>query len=223
MLRLPLMLLLVLLVACGRGGILQSGTIVVPQSTGHWFCQPDAGGEAWDCVQDEELARSPQLTATPMPAAPAAETAEGSEAPEPAVAESPLAEDAEQLPPAEPPAEEPPTEDLEPQSAAAVAVDSDVLMGMPDEYFTVQLVALDSADELDAFAATHGLEHLPHARVERDGRVHHVLLLGVYESYALAEAANLDPPPPLKPGDGWIRPMGGLKRAMQRAASLEAG
>ena len=118
---------------------------------------------------------------------------------------------------------EPTAEVIEPQPAAGPEVDTDPLMGMPDEYFAVQLVALDSADELDAFVRAHGLGHLPHARVERDGHIHHVLLLGVYETYALAEAASLDPPPPLEPGDSWIRPLGGLKRAIQRATSLEAG
>ena len=96
-------------------------------------------------------------------------------------------------------------------------------MALPDDYFAVQLLALDSAAELSAFVDAHGLGHLPHARVERDGRIHYVLLLGFYESYALAEAASLDPPAPIEPGGAWIRPLAGLKSAVERAASLNAG
>lgn len=226
MLRLPVMLLFAFLVACGRGGILQSGTPQVPQSTGNWFCQPAAGGEAWDCVQDEALARSPQPATASSPMAPGTVAGDGPDtAPtSPAATEKPILQEPEPQAGAEHSrADEPPADDLARQPAVRPETDTDPLLAMPDDYFAVQLVALDSADELDAFVATHGLGHLPHARVERDGQIHHVLLLGVYESYALAEAASLDPPPPLKPGDSWIRPLGGLKRAMQRATSLEAG
>jgi septal ring-binding cell division protein DamX len=208
MLRLPIMLLFALLVACGRGGILQGGKLEIPQSTGNWFCQPGTGGDEWDCIQDEELARSPQLAAATTPAPPVEESGEGPEAepPEPAATESPVPRDVEPgAVPAEP------------------ELDADGLMGLPDDYFAVQLVALDSAAELSAFVDTHGLGYLPHARVERDGRIHHVLLLGFYESYALAEAASLDPPAPIEPGDAWIRPLAGLKRAVERAVSLDAG
>jgi septal ring-binding cell division protein DamX len=227
MLRLPIMLLFVaLLVACSRGGILQSGKLEIPQSTGNWFCQPGAGGDEWDCIQDEELARSPQLAAALPPAAPAQESGEGPEGerPEPAATEPPVPQDVEPRAVQEPPqTEELPAADPEPPKAAEPGLDADGLMGLPDDYFAVQLVALDSAAELSAFVDTHGLGYLPQARVERDGRIHYVLLLGFYESYALAEAASLDPPAPIEPGDAWIRPLAGLKRAVQRAASLDAG
>lgn len=226
MLRLPIMLLFALLVACGRGGILQGGKLEIPQSTGNWFCQPGTGGDEWDCIQDEELARSPQLAAATTPAPPVEESGEGPEAepPEPAATESPVPRDVEPGAVQEqPPIEEPSAADPEPPKAAEPELDADGLMGLPDDYFAVQLVALDSAAELSAFVDTHGLGYLPHARVERDGRIHHVLLLGFYESYALAEAASLDPPAPIEPGDAWIRPLAGLKRAVARAVSLDAG
>jgi septal ring-binding cell division protein DamX len=242
MLRLPIILLFAFLAACGRGGILQSGTLEIPQTTGNWFCQPGAGGDEWDCIQDEELARSPQLAAASTPAATGPAAGEGPEGAPPTATESTAPQEVEPQTATEPPgaiespgateaqaAPEPqetterPAAEPEPQAAAGSHLDADRLMSLPDDHFAVQLVALDSAAELDTFVDTHGLAHLPHARVERDGRIHYVLLLGFYETYALAEAASLDPPAPLEPGDAWIRPLAGLKRAVQRADSLEAG
>ena len=236
MLRLPIILLFAFLAACGRGGILQSGTLEIPQSTGNWFCQPGAAGDDWDCIQDEELARSPQLAASSAPAATEVDDQPEAPPPGPAATESPDPSDAEpqafgeqaqaEEPPAadpEPQAEEPSASDPEPQAAAGPDLEDDPVMALPDDYFAVQLLALDSAAELSAFVDAHDLGHLPHARVERDGRIHYVLLLGFYESYALAEAASLDPPAPIEPGGAWIRPLAGLKRAVERAASLDAG
>ncbi len=233
MLRLPIMLLFAFLVACGRGGILQGGTLEIPHSTGNWFCQPAAGGGEWDCIQDEQLARSPQLAAPSSPATEGAGERPEAQPPEPeGIASPPQAAEQPQAvessaagaPAAgSPAAGSPAAESTEPQTAAAPDAGTDPLMALPDDYYAVQLVALDSAAELSSYVAAHGLDHLPHARVERDGRIHYVLLLGFYESYALAEAASLDPPPPLQPGEAWIRPLAGLKRAVERADSLGSG
>ena len=61
---LPVCLLLLTFAACSsRGG----GNSASGESSEAWFCQIDETGEGWDCVRDDELARSPVPRRLPTP------------------------------------------------------------------------------------------------------------------------------------------------------------
>ena len=56
------LLLIIGLVAGCSGKKLKSG---IGEEDEQWFCQMNAAGDGWECVQDNELARSPKPTRYP--------------------------------------------------------------------------------------------------------------------------------------------------------------
>jgi septal ring-binding cell division protein DamX len=91
----------------------------------------------------------------------------------------------------------------------------------PADHYTVQLMTMVSERRLNAYLADKQLTDLPTARVERDGQIKYVLLLGVYESFALAQQALAnDIPDALDHEQAWIRRLGSLQADMRRAAAL---
>lgn len=95
-----------------------------------------------------------------------------------------------------------------PREAIAIA-------DLPEDFWTVQLIALTSTDALETYAQTHGLRGMSAAKVSANGKIYYVLLLGVYETKANAIEASSDLGPPFeKP---WIRSIGSLQRAMDAA------
>lgn len=95
-----------------------------------------------------------------------------------------------------------------------------LLQDLPGELYTVQLLAMSNKATLEAYVRDHGLKGLSAARIENEGDLYYVLLLGVYESEALARQAAEDLPPPLDEASPWIRPLGSLQEAMRRADEL---
>jgi len=94
------------------------------------------------------------------------------------------------------------------------------LLELPANFWTVQLVALSSKEALEAYARTDDLQDMSAARIANDGVVYYALLLGVYESRALAEEATKDMPAPFDELDGWIRSLKSLQSAMAAADRL---
>ena len=84
----------------------------------------------------------------------------------------------------------------------------------------MQLFALSSPEAVETFVATAGVPGLAAARVERDGRLFYVLLLGIYRDRANAIRAAESPPEQLEHLTPWIRPLSTLKQAMLRADDL---
>ena len=84
----------------------------------------------------------------------------------------------------------------------------------------MQLLALSSPEAVETFVATAGVPGLAAARVERNGRLFYVLLLGIYRNRADAIRAAASPPGELKDLTPWIRPLSTLKQAMLRADDL---
>ncbi len=82
---------------------------------------------------------------------------------------------------------------------------------------------MNSLGQLQAFVRANDLEGTRSARIERDGRLYYVLLLGVYATRELAEQAALTLPAPLASGEPWIRSLGSLQNAMRRANALAGG
>jgi septal ring-binding cell division protein DamX len=174
-------------------------------------------------VQDPELAKDPVPDRLPEPRP----------SQEPARATSPLEE-----PEPAPPAESPPVPD---EPAPPVAAPTEVaqadsrpeyarlayqppepvpLTELPREFYAVQVLAMPSRDALDAFVQRHGIQDVTAARVERDGELYYVLLLGIYETAEIARRAAAALPQPFDHTMPWIRPLGSLQAAMMRANAL---
>lgn len=91
------------------------------------------------------------------------------------------------------------------------------IMDLNPDFFAVQLLAMDTVEEMEAFVTSNNLVGMSAAEVEKDGQVFYVLILGIYETFAIAQEASTDLPPPLETVDVWIRPLGDLQQAMDRA------
>ena len=229
----------VLVTACSGTPSRPVSTAATTPENGKWFCQMAPSGESWDCVQDPRLAERPQPTRLPEPA-PAEPPPEPTLIPEDATL--PLGEGEPQAtpgpptPPVEPPLpDEPsPTGAVETPARAAVppaAAASDLpeyarlayqppqpvpLTELPGDFYAVQLIAMPSKETLEAFASRERLRSVSAVRVESNGELYFVLLLGIYESYAIARQA-VAAIPPVEGAEPWIRPLGSLQAAMARA------
>lgn len=217
----------------------------IPDS-GSWFCQMSASGDGWECIQDPLLAENPrpqrlpnpeQTQAEPQPEEPPlpeALPASGPGAPaEPPERDTPIpprepSEEADPGPPGDPPLPDAPA----PPPAAAAGSDDAVpehvrlayrppepvaLTELPDDFYAVQLLAMSSKEGLETFVEQERLEGISAARVERDGKLFYVLLLGIYETEDLAQRAVAALPRPLQGTRPWIRRLGSLQAAMHRA------
>ncbi len=247
---LPVCLLLLTIAACSsRGG---GGNEASAESSEAWFCQIDETGEGWDCVRDDELARSPVPRRLPTPAgvepavAPVIEPVVAVTSPEPAEDPELTTDSAQVENPAPAPAENIAGE----YGATAVAVAATVeeapqpitsptppeqprhlslayqtgtqkeLTELPADLFVVQLVAMDSYEKLASFRDVNELNDLTAVRVEKDGELFYVLILGVYGSEAIARDASAELPDALAGTQPWIRKLGSLQTAMIRADNL---
>lgn len=94
------------------------------------------------------------------------------------------------------------------------------LKELPSSYWTVQLIALSSARELQGFITTLQLDGLIGAMIKTDGRTYYVALLGVYETRAAAQLAADERPESLSRYQPYIRSLGSLQAAMARADQL---
>lgn len=238
MLRLVTFLLIVSLLGCGRGGVFQRGD-PLPAAEGDWFCETAENSEDWACIQDAELARSPRPSRLPQPrtkVAPASQAA--------AAAANAAANTAEAEPGAParirravaPPP--PPLPEVEATPAVvptAAATDAGVpthirlayrpdkptsMLDLPADFYAVQLIAMTSRERLEAYIEKNQLEGMSAARVERDGGLYFVLILGIYQTRELAEQASQTIPPPLDTTEPWIRPLGALQEAMIRGDAI---
>ena len=66
------------------------------------------------------------------------------------------------------------------------------------------------------------LYNMSAARIEQNGQVLYVLLLGVYESKEIAQSAVAVMPTEVQSLKPWIRPIEGLQDAMMRGDQLAA-
>ncbi len=94
------------------------------------------------------------------------------------------------------------------------------LVDLPAEFFAVQIVALSSKQALESYVKERNLIGMSAARVEKDGKLYYVLLLGIYQTRERAELAAADRPPPLKDIKPWIRRLGSLQTSMIKADKL---
>jgi len=91
------------------------------------------------------------------------------------------------------------------------------ILDLPDEFYAVQLAALQSADAVERFVSERKLQNLSAAKVAANGQDMYVLILGIYETRAIAEQATAQLPSELAEFSPWLRALGNLKQAMQAA------
>lgn len=138
---------------------------------------------------------------------------------EPVVVETPAIE----APPVEPPMDEPGDE---PRVAQPPPVDDGSrngswLLRQPEETFTIQLVTLSSIERATAYLAEQTeAEQFASYRLQRDGRVLHVIVFGVFGSRVEAQAAAENLPGTVGDVRPWVRPMkqvhGAIRTALQQ-------
>ena len=262
------------LAACGFWGANNTVAPVMPMSnvaskTGDWFCQPNAAGDGWHCVQTARSVLDPipsQPTRVPPPepaptstdspvnamealrldplqvptdltgansttaeALTAAPVVPNDERAEPAAVADAVRSDVasakanvpagtlpsrRKLVPEPDPSEakQPDWQRLAYRQAIPVAVGA-----LPAHFYAVQIVAMSSRAGLESFSNKHGLNPAASVRIETDGRLYHVLLLGIYETLADATAAVTSRPASLRTMQPWIRRLGPLQQAVARA------
>ena len=94
------------------------------------------------------------------------------------------------------------------------------LEDLPSSYWTVQLIALSSARELQGFMSTLQMDGLTGAMIKTNDRIFYVALLGVYETRAAAKLAAKERPESLSRYQPYVRSLGSLQAAMARAEQL---
>ena len=94
------------------------------------------------------------------------------------------------------------------------------LEDLPSSYWTVQLIALSSARELQGFMSTLQMDGLTGAMIKTNDRIFYVALLGVYETRAAAQLAAKERPESLSRYQPYVRSLGSLQAAMARAEQL---
>lgn len=93
---------------------------------------------------------------------------------------------------------------------------AEVFAGFSDDSYAVQLIALQTLEELEEFATLHDIEPVTAIKVRSQDVDLYVLILGVFEDKAMADQAAQDwaqtHEPDSKP---WVRQLGPLKEAAQ--------
>ena len=220
-----------------------TGVTRIPQDGG-WFCQPAPSGEGWECIQDAELAADPEPSRLPEAATPPEPAPVPLPVPEqdllpgqpslpqlardePAPSAGPEAPAREDPLPPSPPAPEPPDEGDESNAQrpayarlAYQPPEPVALMDLPGDFYAVQVLATSTRKELEAFTDRHGIREASAARVERDGELYFVLLLGIYETEVLARRAMTLLPETFDRQTLWVRSLASLQEAMARADAM---
>lgn len=221
--KLALFIVLGALSGCG-GDRTSAGPLGQAAGEGNWFCEMAENGEDWDCIQDAELARSPKPTRLPGPK-PTDQPAPDEPGP---VAAAEVTGLIGMAPPEAPSSVATPMTD-EATAPEPIQVDSDTdtevdagteLLDLPASHYALQVLAMSSASQLQDFIASNELAGAVTARVERNGELYYVLLLGVYDTLELAEQASLELPAPLHSNEAWIRSVGSLQNAVLRGNAL---
>ena len=94
------------------------------------------------------------------------------------------------------------------------------LTELPPDYYVVQLLAVQTKEALEHYAARKDLRGMSAARIERDGRLFYVLLLGVYPDRERAGMAASSLPAEFSELDPWVRSVDSLQQAMRRGDVL---
>ena len=179
-----------------------------------WFCEPAEDG-GWDCVQDPERVANPRPLRLPKPLFALPATTE--QAPRPS---SPPSEPPRQ--PSVSPVQDAPADPLIPlyQQLAYQPDRPTALTDLPGSFYTIQLIALSSKEDLAQFIADNNLPAMSGAAVEKDGERFYALLAGIYTDRETAERAARSLPERISADGLWVRSLASLQAAIARAEQL---
>ena len=104
-----------------------------------------------------------------------------------------------------------------PDPSGAAGLQSASLVQLPENHYAVQIVALQTREEIGRYMAKNNLRDVLKARIARHGQAFHVLILGIYPNLEEARQAATNLPPPLRNVTPWVRSVGSLQRAMRAA------
>ena len=213
------------------------GPVAPPNQDANWFCEMGEQADEWACVQSTGLAdavadagasdatapsnRAAQAPPreTEPPAGNAGQTLPAAASPSAQAAAPPPAPPTARRPP--PPPSAPASADMPLYQRLAYRPSGYVrLSELPAEFFVVQLVAVQTREALEKYAARQGLKNMTAARVERDGKLFYVLLLGIYEDRDRADRAAANLPPEFQDFTPWVRSLGSLQEAIGRGDEL---
>jgi len=96
------------------------------------------------------------------------------------------------------------------------------IIDLPADFYAAQLLAVSTKAQIEDFVVAKDLYNMSAARIEREGQILYVLLLGVYESKDLALQAVAHMPEEVRDLKPWVRPVDGLQDSMTRADRLTA-
>lgn len=173
---------------------------------GTWYCYGVTPDDPWDCSQEEDNAKAVAVSETPPEADPAVEE-------ELAIVESVSLNRAEMNNLRE-------EISSQRQSAPSPVAANNFLDGFGDDAWAVQLIALQSRDEVDGFVAKHEISEPKYVQIESGGANWYVLILDVFNDRAAADSAaqawETENEPSSRP---WVRAVRSLKAAANRAES----
>ena len=184
-----------------------------------WYCYGVSRDEGWDCSENADESRIVAIADEPQTAEPAPLVAERAEM---TFDSETISHQQSAAVPAEPPAQSAPDAPAtaEVEIAKTVSDQKSDIFDFSDSAWAVQLIALQTRAEVDAFAAEHALDRPNAVRIRSQGADWFVMILGVYndrsEADAAAEAWTSRQQPYSKP---WVRPLGPLKQAVLEAQS----
>lgn len=236
----------VLAQGCSWGKQANQPTVIeTAEKTGNWICEAGKAADDWDCIQSEDIAaqtralearsnvdQSPlnsrriesvegtvdttieqQLPSTPQPIIDPDAAARPQPQPESRpTTESPQLTTARVERPTEPG-----------YAKLAYRPEQPIrIIDLPENFYAAQLLAVSTKKQIEDFVVAHNLYNMSAARIEQNGQMLYVLLLGVYESKQIAESAIAVMPLEVQRMKPWVRPIDGLQDAMLRGDQLAA-
>ena len=94
------------------------------------------------------------------------------------------------------------------------------LLDLPETFWAIQIMALRDQKALNDFVSSNQLIGVSGAKIESQGSLFYVLLLGVYESRSIAEQAWESRPEALRSLQPFYRSLGSLQTAIRNGASM---
>ena len=237
--KLMFVIAVLLLFGCGRGGT-NNGPLGASTGDGDWFCERAVDPTEWDCVQDAGLARypKPRQPSTEMPGLATSDTGDSTATPGSPIAPpatidditavhpttNDLAQPMEPVPAETDPMTLAPKDKDDPTRTNGISDYAGIsVMELPTDHFAVQLIGMSSEASLEAFAKKNQLDGSFTARVERNGELYYVFLLGLYDTRETAEQASHDLPVQLGADQPWIRSVKSIQNAVVRGNALALG
>ena len=94
------------------------------------------------------------------------------------------------------------------------------LLDLPETFWAIQIMALQDQNALNSFVSDNELIGVSGAKIESEGKLFYVLLLGVYESRFVAEEAWESRPQSIRALKPYFRDLASLQNAMLNGENL---